>query len=618
MENELIFTSDDCAGCNRCIASCPVMYVNKASKKNGKNHVAIQADACIHCGNCIKGCSHLAREYSDDTKRFFRDLSHNENITLLVAPSFFANYPKNAHQILGYLKSRGVKSILSVGFGANITTWGYINYIHQHNKKGAISQACPVVVDYIEKYAPELLDNLVPIHSPVMCSAIYLKKYGGNTDKLALLSPCVAKKAEIDRKENNGLINYNITFSHLMKEIEGIDISTYNADFDHNNGLGMVYPMPGGLAANVRHFIGNDAIVRQVEGELVMPAYLQKFAKMVKNNDELPTLVDALNCSMGCLYGTGVEDRDCEGEKVLLTLLKQKTVTTKEGCWSTDIPVDERLRLLNEQFSMLNLNDFVCDYTNNEIIHLVDDNDYKIQEAYHRLHKYNVQERTINCGACGYKTCHNMAVAIAEGYNYEENCVYYLKYNLEREKNKLNHTIEDLERVRSILKMKAETDAMTGVYNRHGLQELVQKILKRDTENEKFAFGLLDLDGLKMVNDTFGHFIGDEAIKLSALALKESLRKQDDIARIGGDEFVFILRGVTSIQSIKEIAERALHKVKKYGETIKLELAASIGVSVMPDDGTTFEDLYNKADIALYEAKSKIYDKVVIYNKKES
>lgn len=72
------------------------------------------------------------------------------------------------------------------------------------------------VVNYIEVYAPELLPKLMPVHSPMMCAAIYAKKYLHITDKLAFISPCIAKKNEISDPDTDGYVSYNVTFDHLM------------------------------------------------------------------------------------------------------------------------------------------------------------------------------------------------------------------------------------------------------------------------------------------------------------------------------------------------------------------------------------------------------------------
>ena len=177
LKNSLIYTNDNCIGCNKCIKYCSCMGACISSvKEDSVSRIEVDPVRCIACGACFDACEHNAREYNDDTERFFNDLKAGEGISVLLAPAFKANYPDEYERVLGGLKALGVNRFISVSFGADITTWGYINYIQKHNYLGGISQPCPAVVGYIEKYLPELLPKLFPVHSPMMCAAIYAKK----------------------------------------------------------------------------------------------------------------------------------------------------------------------------------------------------------------------------------------------------------------------------------------------------------------------------------------------------------------------------------------------------------------------------------------------------------
>ena len=127
--------------------------------------------------------------------------------------------------LLQWLRKQGKVSIYDVGFGADICTWGYLNYILKYNFIGGISQPCPAVVRYIENYTPELIPKLFPVQSPLMCGAIYVRKVLGLQDKLCFISPCIAKKLEIDDPNNKGLVQYNVTFNHLMKYVKEHNIT---------------------------------------------------------------------------------------------------------------------------------------------------------------------------------------------------------------------------------------------------------------------------------------------------------------------------------------------------------------------------------------------------------
>ncbi len=208
---ELIYTNDNCVGCNKCINVCSAMgaCVSTDADEYGHSRINVDPKRCVGCGACFDACEHNAREYRDDTDSFLNDLKAGEPISLLVAPAFQANYPDEYDRVLGGLKALCVNHIINVAFGADITTWGYMKYIRENDFTGGISQPCPAVVTYIEKYLPRLIPNLFPVQSPLMCAAIYARNEMGITDKFAFLSPCIAKKLEIDDPENAGLVTYN-------------------------------------------------------------------------------------------------------------------------------------------------------------------------------------------------------------------------------------------------------------------------------------------------------------------------------------------------------------------------------------------------------------------------
>ncbi len=449
-----VFTNDKCTGCNRCIAACPVVEANRSQIENGRNVIHVNGDKCIKCGACIDACHHNAREYVDDTDAFLEDLKRGDQISLLVAPAFIANYRSKYRQILGYLKSLGVNHIISVSFGADITTWGYLNYLSTHNVPGAISQPCPAIVDYIEKYVPTLVDKLVPIHSPLMCAAVYVKKYQKNTDKLAFLSPCVAKKSEISRTENGGLVSYNVTFHHLMQKLENMNLSGYDAGDEIEYGLGSVYPQPGGLKENVNHFLGQDVMVRQIEGESHAYEFLRNYEKRVKEGKKLPFLVDALNCASGCIYGTGTDPERGDDEDILFEIQNERVrkpqntdKKTKKNMdpWDKSLSYEQRLANLNAQFANLRLEDFMCSYRKNSSQKMKEYSMSELQDVFRSMNKLTKADQCIDCGACGYEGCVAMASAIKEGLNHKENCIYYLKGQLEEEKEEMARMHDELQ-----------------------------------------------------------------------------------------------------------------------------------------------------------------------------
>jgi methyl-accepting chemotaxis protein/Pyruvate/2-oxoacid:ferredoxin oxidoreductase delta subunit len=438
----LVFTNENCIGCNKCISACPVITANRAVKnEDGTQRILVDGERCVGCGACFDACEHQAREFTDDTETFFDDLSKGQKISVLWAPAFAANYPNEYRQILGGLKKRGVNRIISVSFGADITTWGYIKYITEHNFTGGISQPCPAIVNYIEHYIPELIPKLVPIQSPLMCAAVYAKKYLKLTDKLAFISPCIAKKSEISDPKNHDYVSYNVTFDHLIKYAKKHNIKAEPEENEIEYGLGSIYPMPGGLKENVYWFCGEDVFIRQIEGEKHAYHFLEQYRDRVKGGKELPFMVDALNCAQGCIYGTGVEDWKTKTDDTLCELQKIKAASKsrKRGnAWTKDATPAQRLKSLNKQFAKLDINDFIREYTDKSKGHEIQrPSNTELSDIFIDMKKKDKIQQSINCSACGYDTCKDMATAIYNGCNNKSSCVHYMRSVVEEEKENI-------------------------------------------------------------------------------------------------------------------------------------------------------------------------------------
>lgn len=444
----MINTNNNCIGCNKCISACPVLLANVI----GEGRINVDTTVCIECGHCFSTCKHNAREYEDDTQTFLSDLRAGKKLSVIVAPAFKVNYPKEYSLVFGYLKQLGVNAIYPVSFGADITTWAYIKYIKETKKTGMISQPCPAIVNYVERHHPELIDWLMPVHSPMMCEAVYLKKYMDVKEDLVFLSPCIAKKDEIDDPNTHGLVKYNVTFSNLMHEIGSAYKNAHSCEEDGAYGLGCRYPLPGGLAENVRFFLG-DVSVYQVEGEEKAYRFLDTYAK---RNGTRPFLVDILNCAEGCLHGTGT-DKTLDPVAIATAINSAKEDVLDKGVrkhsfrkrkcvspWSTFATPEERWDALDRQFAELRLEDFKREYTNK----YSDSKSASVterNEIFNSMLKTTTEERSINCGCCGYHSCSEMVDAIHAGVNCKDNCIYYDKKLAEQEKLALAQMHDDLQ-----------------------------------------------------------------------------------------------------------------------------------------------------------------------------
>ncbi|MCH5250268.1 MAG: 4Fe-4S binding protein [Lachnospiraceae bacterium] len=607
----LVYTNDKCVACNKCISTCPVPKANRAvMMEDGTTCIEVDKDACIACGACFDACKHKARSFNDDTERFFEDLKKGEKISLLVAPAFMANYPNEYEKYLGILKTAGVNRIISISFGADITTWAYLNYITSHNYLGGISQPCPAVVGYIEKYIPELLPLLMPVHSPMMCGAIYTKKVMGVTDKLAFISPCIAKKNEIDDPNCGGYVSYNVTFKHLVEyiisnKLEGRTLAKDEIEY----GLGSIYPTPGGLKENVYWFLGNDIFIRQAEGEKHMYEYLHSYLDRVKNKKALPFMVDALNCSAGCIYGTGVEEHKAKDDDNLMNLWKIREKSIKNrGAWGRNLTPKKRLAAFNAQFKNLKLDDYIRHYTDHSAeVKMKEATNEQLIEIFNSMEKTSKAKRNIDCSACGYANCKTMANAIFNGINYKENCVHYAKDMALREtelakelteqiQNQTENDLARAEEVSNILKeVTQDFETMLGSLNdvsngNDGNAKEGTDIAMYMQDISSFSQDILDafeeIKEFLVKIESNSKSITDIASQTNMLSLNASI----EAARAGeaGKGFAVV---AMEIKSLSDSSQNAAHdttnnstEIKKYMENL-MEQAQALSDLVRQVDG---------------------------------
>ena len=401
-----------CTGCNRCVRECPMDIANITYQDAlGDVKVKVDSDKCICCGVCIGACRHNARYFTDDTERFFEDLSKGVKISLIAAPSIRTNLPM-WKRLFTYLKQAGVDKIYDAALGADICIWSHIKHFEINPESRLITQPCPVIVNYLEMYQPEILKYLSPVHSPMACTAIYMMDYENIDTPIAALSPCIAKSDEF---RETGLCQYNVTFVNIREYLlkKHIKLPTEETGFDHyDSGLGVLFPLPGGLKENIAYFMDNKVSLDTSEGVSVFKS-LNIYSETPENI--LPQIFDVLNCADGCNIGTACSYSPNIFE-VNRTLDKCRNQVKQEREKSYYDKIHKQYE------EKLDLNKFKRVYKP-KVVKYPPITDFDIERAFKQLGKHDFTAQNIDCYACGNETCYNMARKVAMKVNIPLNCI---------------------------------------------------------------------------------------------------------------------------------------------------------------------------------------------------
>lgn len=602
---------EKCVGCNACVKVCPAGDANIAhTDEEGNLRIQIDNAKCIKCGACIKACSHNARYFEDDIDQFIKDLEAGKEIAILAAPAIKIAFDGNWRHVLQWLRNKGVKAIYDTSFGADICTWAHLRYLEQHPDAKVISQPCAAVVNYIQCHKPGLISHLSPIHSPMLCIGIYVRKVLGFKGKIAAISPCIAK---IDEFRETGVIDYNVTMEHLKKYFEQnkVDLPKVKIfsefEFDEHQGLeGAIYSKPGGLMKNL--------LIHNPEMEVVTSEGTDKLYRDLDTYEKeksrwLPTVFDVLNCENGCNGGpaTGVNYNCFSMNDIMHDVERyarkvRKANTTKKG-------VDKQFAEFDKT---LNLNDFIRTYksTYTEAVKV---SEADIEKAYRELGKETEMEKKFDCHACGYKSCRDMAIALAKGINEKENCHQYMMKSIYNERKKVMSINEE------VLRMNNELVEVFGNLSENIEKVRDEAVVIRETGKEsstemtnvgKYMNELQELNqsistSLESINSSINQYniMTQDVEKISGKINLLSLNAAIEAARAGeaGKGFSVVATSIrelsesskASVGNAKENDDAIQHAIQEVNEiiqkfsTVTSELLDAVNVSIENVDRTS-------------------------------
>ncbi len=426
----LVYTIKElCRTCYTCVRECPA----KAIRIVGGQAEVID-ERCIACGNCTKVCSQGAKVFLNTTERVLNLIDSGKDTYAIIAPSFpaeFQEFPD--HRLLvGMTRKVGFKKVLEVSFGADLVAVKYKKLIEESSEY-YITSDCPSIVNYIKFYHPGLVDNLAPIVSPMVAmSRVVRAKYGKDVN-VVFIGPCVAKKAE------SGEIDEVITFTELRELFDLLKIRPADAepsDFDPPaGGRGAIFPVTRGLLQTAN--INDDAITGNIiaaEGRIDFQGALKEFEAGLIKNQHMELL-----CCEGCIMGPGLSKsgKQYNRRARVSSYANSKMKKIDQEAWEKAIM----------EFAELDLSTKHRPEERRPELQTAEG----IDEVLASMGKFAEKDH-LDCGACGYETCVEHAIAIKKGLAEVEMCLPYTIEKLHKSVNDLALTNEKLTSMREALK----------------------------------------------------------------------------------------------------------------------------------------------------------------------
>lgn len=573
---------EKCQYCLACIRSCPV----KALKSVDESYFDIIDERCISCGLCVFACTQDAIVYEEDINKVKELLSHRRTVVVLATEFVASFYSHRPEVVVAAFEDAGFFAVEDTTLAEEYIAREFIELIRKNSEKPYIRSTCPVVVEYIEKYHPELLDYLAPIASPMIASGrIYKELYGYDT-AVVFVSPCISYKSEHKREDGRDAVDAVLTFKEakkLLKEMEvDLEHTPPSATEEMKPALVRVYSVRGGFPRQVlSEYTHVDKDIKVVRGF----GELEELAAGMEKGIVKPRMVDTLFCS-SCIESPEMDTQ--------LSLFARKRVVEE---YYNERSKSKRRVLFDQILPRIPYVDVGRSYrrlvtgwrapTSDEIKKILEEGERTTPEA------------ILDCGACGYETCFEHAVATFHGYSNWSRCVPFQRVVFSRIVNQLREA--------------SSTDGLTGLLNHKTFLDRLDQEFKRASRYQSpLSILMIDLDGFKEINDTYGHIKGDEVLKEIGAVLKASVRAADIVARYGGDEFSIILPETTKQEAyaVAEKLRRAVHeKVFDFnGKEIRLSISA--GISNYSETHHNYFDMIEEADRAMYIAKEKGRNKI--------
>jgi two-component system NtrC family sensor kinase len=404
----LSISDQECRQCNRCVRVCPTNAL-----KIDQGRVRRIESRCILCGLCYKICPHGAVVAHTGVDRVMHLLESGQNVVACLDSSFPSVLDKGkTGQTVTALKELGFREVWESAVGGDLITQHYRQWLDNHPDQFFISSFCPSLVLYVERFAPSLVDRLIPVVSPMIATGMAIRKQIGSDVKVVFIGSCISRIYERKDRHVKGVIDYVLTYNDItgVLEAKGIDHHMLvPSDFDGPKpSKGGILSIAGGLSQCIgfdQNLLNLDYVVAGGADEVI------RAISQLRDGTIQSRFFDLLFCE-GCINGPSV-DRKISGpnrKHMLVDYLRSHAFN--EG------PSD------GIRFKSLKDINLKRNFSAKEVA-LPDPEEEEIEAVLADMHK-TYPTHNLDCGACGYNTCREKAIAVVQGLAELEMCPHYL------------------------------------------------------------------------------------------------------------------------------------------------------------------------------------------------
>ena len=419
------FKATKCKHCYKCVRYCGVKAIQVKDER-----AVIMPDKCILCGHCLKICPQSAKTLKSDLNMVRGFLREGMRVVVSIAPSYMGLLKyKTIGQVRGALLRLGFEDVRETSEGAAFVTAEYTKLLAEHKMENIITTCCPSANDLVEIYYPQLIPYLAPVVSPMIAHGKLLKEELGRDVKVVFLGPCIAKKKEAMDLRHEGYIDAVLNFNDINKWLEEEDIVIGDCEdrpftaFDPK--VNRLYPVTNGVV--------NSVLATEEKGDGYRKFYVHgednciDLCKSMSRGEIKGCFIEMNMCSGGCIKGPTVDEEFISRFKVKLDM--EESICREPAEETQMEPVWDNVNF-RKQFE---------DHSPRD----PQPTEEQIREILRMTNKLKPEDE-LNCGACGYPTCREKAIAVFQHKAEVSMCIPFMHEKAESMSNLVMETAPNI------------------------------------------------------------------------------------------------------------------------------------------------------------------------------